>query len=65
MSDTLLVACRKGLFTLERDGGWHVARVDFLGDNCSAVLNPEQADYDLQKNAGGPADHDSIARRIL
>lgn len=39
MSDTLQVASRKGLFTLERSGGWHVARVDFLGDNCSAVLS--------------------------
>lgn len=39
MSDTLQVASRKGLFTLERDGGWHVARVEFLGDNCSAILS--------------------------
>ena len=39
MSDTLQIASRKGLFTLERSGGWHVARVDFLGDNCSAVLS--------------------------
>ncbi len=38
MSDRLHVASRKGLFTLERSDGWHVARVDFLGDNCSAVL---------------------------
>ncbi len=38
MSERLHVASRKGLFTLERSGGWHVARVDFLGDNCSAVL---------------------------
>lgn len=39
MSDRIHVASRKGLFTLERDGGWHIARVDFLGDNCSAVLS--------------------------
>jgi hypothetical protein len=39
MSERLHVASRKGLFTLERDPRWHVARVDFLGDNCSAVLS--------------------------
>ena len=39
MSERVHVASRKGLFTLERDGGWHIARVDFLGDNCSAVMS--------------------------
>lgn len=39
MSERLHVASRKGLFTLERNGSWHIDRVDFLGDNCSAVLS--------------------------
>lgn len=34
----LYVATRKGLFTVERNQGWSIAGVDFLGDNCSAVL---------------------------
>lgn len=34
----LYVATRKGLFTVVRDGSWRIAAVDFLGDNCSAVL---------------------------
>lgn len=39
MSDTLLVATRKGLFTLKRSGGaWAMAATDFLGDNVSMVL---------------------------
>lgn len=38
MSEQLHVASRKGLFTLERKHGWRISRVDFLGDNCSAVL---------------------------
>ncbi|HXF54080.1 MAG TPA: hypothetical protein VNK52_08145 [Hyphomicrobiaceae bacterium] len=39
MSDRILVATRKGLFTLERKSReWAVAQVDFLGDNVSAVL---------------------------
>ena len=39
MGERLHVASRKGLFTLARNGGWHIERVDFLGDNCSAVLS--------------------------
>jgi hypothetical protein len=39
MSDRLLVATRKGVFTLQRErGGWKVTNVSFLGDNCSMVL---------------------------
>jgi hypothetical protein len=39
MSDRILVATRKGLFTLARTGGaWVVDRVAFLGDNVTLVL---------------------------
>jgi len=40
MSDHLLVATRKGLFTLARaaGGGWDVADAAFYGDNVSVVL---------------------------
>lgn len=38
MSDRLMAATRKGLFTIERRGEWRITAVDFLGDNCSAVL---------------------------
>jgi hypothetical protein len=39
MSDRILVATRKGLFTVERKGrSWAVGQVDFLGDNVSSVL---------------------------
>ena len=42
MSDELLVATRKGLFTVARQGGsWQIAGVDFLGDNVTlAVSDP-------------------------
>jgi len=48
MSDRILVATRKGLFTLERsaaNGGsrWKVARATFLGDNVTYVL-PDHRD---------------------
>ena len=39
MSDRILVATRKGLFTVERNGGaWKIARTDFLADHVSMVL---------------------------
>jgi hypothetical protein len=39
LSDQILVATRKGLFTVERSNGkWSIARRDFLGDNVSMVL---------------------------
>jgi hypothetical protein len=40
MGDRILVATRKGLFTIERGAGgaWAVARADFVGDNVSTVL---------------------------
>ena len=40
MSNRLLVATRKGLFTLERVGAnhWSIADSDFVGDNVSIVL---------------------------
>jgi photosystem II stability/assembly factor-like uncharacterized protein len=45
MADHLLVATRKGLFTIERRGkvrtSWGIARTAFLGDNVSMVLPPD------------------------
>jgi hypothetical protein len=42
MSNRVLVATRKGLFTIERTrasaGPWAIVRTDFLGDNVSMVL---------------------------
>jgi len=42
MSDRILVATRKGLFTVGRNGnggsGWRIADADFLGDNVSMAL---------------------------
>jgi len=40
MSDRVLVATRKGLFTVGRDAGrqWSLGRAEFLGDNVSMVL---------------------------
>ena len=42
MSDSIQVATRKGLFTVERQGGksprWKITRGEFLGDNLSLVL---------------------------
>ena len=47
MSDRILVATRKGLFTIERKGkAWRVGQTDFLGDNVSAVL-PDARDGNL------------------
>lgn len=38
MSDRILVATRKGLFTIERNGSaWAIAKADFLADNVSMV----------------------------
>ena len=39
MSTRCHVATRKGLFTVERAGGaWKIARVSFLGDNCTLAM---------------------------
>ncbi|MEX0732248.1 MAG: hypothetical protein WED00_06500 [Aquisalimonadaceae bacterium] len=38
MNSQLLVATRKGLFTLERNAGWQITRTHFLGDPVSVVL---------------------------
>ena len=40
MSSQILVATRKGLFTLERgaSGVWTIERTDFVGDNVSTAL---------------------------
>lgn len=41
MAKKLLAATRKGLFTVDRGKEWRITGVDFLGDNCSAVMvNP-------------------------
>src|SRR5262245_31718690 len=40
MSTRCYVATRKGLFTLDRGGSsWSVARVSFLGDNCTLLMH--------------------------
>jgi hypothetical protein len=40
MSTRCHVATRKGLFTLERGpSGWSIARVSFLGDNCTIAMH--------------------------
>ena len=40
MSTRFHVATRKGLFTVERGaGGWSIAGVSFLGDNCTLVMH--------------------------
>ena len=40
MSSRCHVATRKGLFTLDRAAtGWSIARVSFLGDNCTLVMH--------------------------
>jgi photosystem II stability/assembly factor-like uncharacterized protein len=43
MSERILVGTRKGLFTVERNGGkkpsWRIANVDFLGDNVSIATS--------------------------
>ena len=38
MADRMLVATRKGLLTLKRNGGWHVAATDFPGIAVTATL---------------------------
>jgi len=45
MSDRLLVATRKGLFTLERhgNGGWSIGETAFLGDNVTLAV-PDRRD---------------------
>ena len=54
MSNRCHVATRKGLFTLERDGsGWSIARVSFLGDNCTLVMHdPRNSDLIAALNHG-------------
>lgn len=44
MNDRLLVATRKGLFTLERRDGWRIVRTAFLGDPVSIVLADARSD---------------------
>jgi photosystem II stability/assembly factor-like uncharacterized protein len=45
MASHLLVATRKGLFTITRSrGNWEVDRVDFLGDNCPMVMHDPRHD---------------------
>jgi len=43
MSDTIVVATRKGLFIVERNAdGWGIAATAFLGDNVSVTLSDER-----------------------
>jgi hypothetical protein len=46
MSDQILVATRKGLFTVERAGGdasaWRIGAADFLGDNVTIALTDKR-----------------------
>lgn len=48
------IATRKGLFTTERGGsGWSIARVSFLGDNCTlAMQDPRSGDLLAALNHG-------------
>jgi hypothetical protein len=47
VSDALLVSTRKGLFTVERNGGsWQIASVDFLGDNVTLTLSDRRDSTD-------------------
>lgn len=42
MNPRILIATRKGLFTLERNDGavpWQISRADFLGDNCTLAMH--------------------------
>lgn len=39
MSDQILVATKKGLFSIERSGGWRVIGPDFAGSNVATVLS--------------------------
>jgi photosystem II stability/assembly factor-like uncharacterized protein len=39
MSTRFHVATRKGLFTIERGKAWSIARVSFLGDNCTLAMH--------------------------
>lgn len=44
MSERLLVATRKGLFTLEREKSWRITATAFLGDPVSMVLHDRRSD---------------------
>ncbi len=44
MSERLLVATRKGLFTLQRGEGWQITNTAFMGDPVSMVLHDPRSD---------------------
>lgn len=44
MSERLLVATRKGLFTLERKASWRITTTAFLGDPVSMVFHDARSD---------------------
>lgn len=44
MSERLVVATRKGLFTLERNASWRITSTAFLGDPVSMVLHDARSD---------------------
>ncbi len=56
MSDQLLVATRKGLFTISRGGGdWSVTNTAFLADNCTLVMHdPRTAPAGAGRRLGSP-----------
>jgi hypothetical protein len=44
MNDRLMVATRKGLFTLQRNSGWRITATAFLGEPVSMVLADRRSD---------------------
>ena len=54
MSDSILIATRKGLFVLERSAsGWKIARTAFLGDKLSlAVADPRDGSWYVAADLG-------------
>ena len=46
MADEFLVATRKGLFTMRRNGAWKIAETAFLGDNVSLAMRDPRSGYE-------------------
>jgi hypothetical protein len=45
MTQEVLVSSRKGLFTLARNGEWHIRDADFLGDNVTLAMHDRRSGY--------------------